>query len=61
MSSLPAQRLYSPTGLYTTRDPELEEILAQLELWQQNLPPELCFHGPDSNPAAGTRASQAGT
>lgn len=56
MGSLPTPS--SPTGLYTTRDPELEEILAQLDLWQQNLPPELCFHGPESNPAAGECASQ---
>ncbi|KAM0754753.1 hypothetical protein T439DRAFT_120969 [Meredithblackwellia eburnea MCA 4105] len=41
--------IYSPTGIMTLLSSEAEQLLADLDAWLQNLPPELRFEGPDKS------------
>ncbi|KAH9901537.1 fungal-specific transcription factor domain-containing protein [Cubamyces lactineus] len=45
--------IYTPAGLNMTNDEELHSLLADIEAWKENLPPDLQFHGPDTPRNAG--------
>ncbi|KAF8333946.1 fungal-specific transcription factor domain-containing protein [Cantharellus anzutake] len=45
--------IYSPTGLIHTTDEVLEHLLAELDRFAENIPPELQYQGRDSNISAG--------
>ncbi|KAI0664661.1 fungal-specific transcription factor domain-containing protein [Cubamyces menziesii] len=45
--------IYTPAGLNMTNDEELHSLLADIEAWKENLPPDLQFRGPDTPYNAG--------
>ncbi|SRR6266404_3835818 len=45
---------HSPAGLMNTTDEALAALLADIESWKKNLPPNLQFRGPDTPVNAGS-------